>query len=320
MKESERASIHEAMEQQTLSFAKAGITTTLNARVSILAAANPVYGRYNNQLSPSENIGLSASLLSRFDLLWLVLDRPDEDKDIRLAKHIIHVHIHKQAPPAKPKKLELLPPCQLKTSLSLSDKEIGTNVVEYFCDHFPINTIRSYLTFTQKFTPYIPEELTEWLAMLFMEIRKEESVSNQIHSYTTARSLISVLRMSQALSKANARYCVTSYDVEESLRLIDKSKESIDTIDNCRHRRNDQNELSEIINKIRVMIFDPSSWGDNIKSYKITFDFIYQQLHGIHTEVRIHSAMLYLKKMGIPDIMIDNNFNIILRSDQLLSE
>lgn len=69
--------IHEVMEQQTISIAKAGILTTLNARVAILAAANPAYGRYNPNKSVEQNVDLPAALLSRFDLLWLIQDKPD---------------------------------------------------------------------------------------------------------------------------------------------------------------------------------------------------------------------------------------------------
>ena len=71
---------------------QAGITTTLNARTSVLAAANPASGRYDVKLSPQENINLPAALLSRFDLMWLILDNPDVDGDIALVHHIIHVH------------------------------------------------------------------------------------------------------------------------------------------------------------------------------------------------------------------------------------
>ena len=98
MEETDRTAIHEVMEQQTISISKAGISTTLNARTSILAAANPLYGRYNPKVSPVENINLPAALLSRFDLLFLILDKPTRDDDERLAQHVTYVHMHNHHP------------------------------------------------------------------------------------------------------------------------------------------------------------------------------------------------------------------------------
>ena len=83
----------QVMEQQTVSIAKAGITTTLNTRTTILAAANPAWGRYDKRRTPAENINLPAALLSRFDLLWLLLDESSEAGDRRLAEHILNVHM-----------------------------------------------------------------------------------------------------------------------------------------------------------------------------------------------------------------------------------
>ena len=96
MSDMTRAVLHEAMEQQTISLAKAGIVATLNARASIFAAANPVDSRYNPRLSVVENIQLPPTLLSRFDLIYLILDNPDRDSDRRLAKHIVELYL---APP-----------------------------------------------------------------------------------------------------------------------------------------------------------------------------------------------------------------------------
>merc|ERR1712151_1446747 len=92
MDESDRTAIHEVMEQQTVSIAKAGITTTLNCRTTILAAANPLYGRYTPYKSPVENIAPPPSLLSRFGLLFLLLDTVDIDKDKNLALYVCKVH------------------------------------------------------------------------------------------------------------------------------------------------------------------------------------------------------------------------------------
>lgn len=95
------------MEQQTISIAKAGILTSLNARVSILAAANPAFGRYNPKRSIEENIQLPAALLSRFDLLWLIQDKPDRESDKKLAEHITYVHMKGQQPASQFEPLEM---------------------------------------------------------------------------------------------------------------------------------------------------------------------------------------------------------------------
>merc|ERR1712048_531851 len=92
MDESDRTAIHEVMEQQSVSIAKAGINTTLNTRTTIIAAANPQFGRYDPYRSPVENIDLPPALLSRFDLLFLLLDTVDPDKDKKLAMHVCKVH------------------------------------------------------------------------------------------------------------------------------------------------------------------------------------------------------------------------------------
>lgn len=98
MEEKDKTAIHEVMEQQTVSIAKAGITSTLNARTSVLAAANPSYGRYNRKESVYKNINMPAALLSRFDLIFILLDDHREDSDLQLARHICSVHQNGKAP------------------------------------------------------------------------------------------------------------------------------------------------------------------------------------------------------------------------------
>jgi DNA replication licensing factor MCM4 len=93
MSDSTRSVLHEVMEQQTVSIAKAGIITTLNARTSILASANPIGSKYNPNLPIPQNIDLPPTLLSRFDLVYLVLDKIDEVSDRRLATHLVGMYL-----------------------------------------------------------------------------------------------------------------------------------------------------------------------------------------------------------------------------------
>jgi DNA replication licensing factor MCM5 len=91
MKEDDRVAIHEAMEQQTISIAKAGITTTLNTRCSVLAAANSIFGRWDDTKG-EDNINFMPTILSRFDMIFIVKDEHQEDRDITLAKHVLSLH------------------------------------------------------------------------------------------------------------------------------------------------------------------------------------------------------------------------------------
>ena len=92
MRDEDRVAIHEAMEQQTISIAKAGITTILNARTSVLAAANPIFGRYDDLKSPGENIDFQTTILSRFDMIFIVKDDHNRARDESIAKHVMRVH------------------------------------------------------------------------------------------------------------------------------------------------------------------------------------------------------------------------------------
>jgi DNA replication licensing factor MCM5 len=93
MRDEDRVAIHEAMEQQTISIAKAGITTILNARTSVLAAANPIFGRYDDMKTPGENIDFQTTILSRFDMIFIVRDTHDRARDERIARHVMAINM-----------------------------------------------------------------------------------------------------------------------------------------------------------------------------------------------------------------------------------
>ncbi|CAE6477748.1 unnamed protein product [Rhizoctonia solani] len=200
MEESDRTAIHEVMEQQTISISKAGITTTLNARTSIVAAANPLYGRYNPKISPVENINLPAALLSRFDVMFLILDKPTRDDDERLAQHVTYVHMHGHHP-----ELEFTP---IEPTL-----------------------MRHFIAQARTRRPIVPTGVSEYIVQSYVRLRKEhkeQEEENKTHSYTSARTLLAVLRLSQALARLRFAETVDTADVDEALRLMEASKESLD--------------------------------------------------------------------------------------------
>jgi len=225
MEEADRTAIHEVMEQQTISISKAGISTTLNARTSILAAANPLYGRYNPKVSPVENINLPAALLSRFDLLFLILDKPSRDDDERLAQHVTYVHMHSRHP------------------------ELEYDVVEP-------NVMRHYIALARSKRPTVPPEVSTYVVESYVRLRKlskEEEEQNKSHSYTSARTLLGILRLAQALARLRCADVVEHPDVDEALRLMECSKESLQE-DSDKDHEPDKSAISQVFRLIKNMV------------------------------------------------------------------
>ncbi|EME32513.1 minichromosome maintenance family (MCM) [Galdieria sulphuraria] len=197
MDEVDRTAIHEVMEQQTVSIAKAGITTTLNARAAVLAAANPAYGRYNKKKTPSQNINLPPALLSRFDLLFLLIDTPNEAQDFQLAKHVTYVH------------------------------RVGKHPEDEFHPVDP-QLIRAYVAKAKRYNPVIPGFVSKYIVNNYVAMRdKEKKAGEWAENYTSARTLLSILRLSQALARIRFSTFVEHADVDEAIRLLESSKSSL---------------------------------------------------------------------------------------------
>ncbi|KHE84505.1 MCM-domain-containing protein [Neurospora crassa] len=229
MDDNDRTAIHEVMEQQTISISKAGISTTLNARTSILAAANPLYGRYNTRLSAVENINLPAALLSRFDIMFLLLDTPTRETDAQLAKHVAYVHMHNRHP------------------------DIGTGTGPDSSVFSP-EEVRAYVAKAREYRPVVPQAVSEYMVKTYVRLRaqqKRAEKKNQNFGHTTPRTLLGVVRLAQALARLRFSNTVTQDDVDEALRLVEASKESLAQDDRNTGNKRAMNASSRIYNLVK---------------------------------------------------------------------
>ena len=196
----DQVAIHEAMEQQTISIAKAGIQATLNARTSILAAANPVGGRYNRKTTLRANINMSAPIMSRFDLFFVVLDECNEQIDEHLAQHIVGIH-------------------------QLKDEAVQPE--------FSTEQLQRYIRFARLFQPVFTDEARSRLVERYKELRADDAQGGiGRNSYRiTVRQLESLIRLSEAIAKATCVDQVTSEFVDEAFKLLRQSIISVDKDD-----------------------------------------------------------------------------------------
>ncbi|GKV21091.1 hypothetical protein SLEP1_g31108 [Rubroshorea leprosula] len=192
MSDNARSMLHEVMEQQTVSIAKAGIIASLNARTSVLACANPSGSRYNPRLSVIDNIHLPPTLLSRFDLIYLILDKADEQTDRRLAKHIVSLHFE------DPKSAEL--------------------------DFIDLGTLTAYVSYARKHIhPQLSDEAAEELTQGYVQMRRRGNFPGSSKKVITAtpRQIESLIRLSEALARIRFSEWVEKHDVVEAFRLLE---------------------------------------------------------------------------------------------------
>ena len=187
----DQVAIHEAMEQQTITITKAGIKATLNARTSILAAANPIYGRYDRTKSLKGNLTISAPIMSRFDLFFVVLDECDEVSDHHIAQHIVSVHQHQVQAVAAP---------------------------------YSTEQVQRYIKFARCFSPIITNEAQQELVRCYVRLREGDAVgANRACYRITVRQLEAMVRISEALARLHLADEITPKYVREAFRLLRKS-------------------------------------------------------------------------------------------------
>lgn len=195
----DQVAIHEAMEQQTISISKAGIQATLNARTSILAAANPIAGRYDRSRTLKQNLTMTAPIMSRFDLFFVVLDECEESSDYHVARFIVGVH---------------------------RGGESATRAA------YNEGQLQRYIRAARKINPVILPESRNLLVESYKRLRQADATGGARSSYRiTVRQLESLVRLSEALARLHLDDLIRPHYVKEAVRLLRKSIIHVETED-----------------------------------------------------------------------------------------
>ncbi|MCK4479769.1 MAG: minichromosome maintenance protein MCM, partial [Candidatus Lokiarchaeota archaeon] len=243
MDTADRSALHEAMEQQTVSIAKAGIVATLKAQTAIIAAANPYSGRYDRYKTPTQNIRLPPSLLSRFDLIFIVVDRPNPADDAQMAEFI------------------------LKNSMMKSEE----NLEENYTSIAPISRdlLKKYIKHARRTcNPILTDEAKERIKEFYLELRGQYDSEDAIISIL-ARNLDALVRLSEAYAKMALRDKVLKEDVEAIIKIFKRYlkdtgyDETTGKIDMDRifvgQSRSNLNKLESLLNRLKE-IFEENNW------------------------------------------------------------
>ncbi|KAI0231389.1 DNA replication licensing factor mcm5 [Lamellibrachia satsuma] len=271
MRENDRVAIHEAMEQQTISIAKAGITTTLNSRCSVLAAANSVFGRWDDTKA-EENIDFMPTILSRFDMIFIVKDVHDEARDITLAKHVMGIHMN-----------------AIKTAEEERRGELD------------LNTLKKYVSFCRsRCGPRLSAEAAEKLKNRYVLMRNgamehETATGKRTSIPITVRQLEAIIRISESLAKMRLAPFATEADVDEALRLF-----QVSTLDAAMSgslsgaegftTEDDQEMLSHIEKQLKRRFVI----GSQVSEHAIVQDFLKQK----YSERAVYKVLHFMLRRG----------------------
>ena len=226
MREEDRSAIHEALEQQTISIAKAGIMATLNSRCSVLAAANPKFGRFDRYKSIAEQIDLPSPILSRFDLIFVIEDKPNAERDHNLAGHILKIH---------------------------QDRNIDYEIDPEF--------MRKYIAYARRnVEPQLSEDAVKTLQKFYVTMRSG-AVDDDSPVPITARQLEALVRLSEASARIRLSDTVTKEDAERAIQLQedcmkqvgydpDTGKVDIDKVEG-RTSKSERDKINIIVELIR---------------------------------------------------------------------
>lgn len=270
MRDEDRVAIHEAMEQQTISIAKAGITTVLNCRTAVLAAANPVWGRYDDLKSPGENIDFQTTILSRFDMIFIVKDEHNETRDRTIAQHVINIHMDRVADANRP------------------EGEID------------LQRMKRYISFCRaRCAPRLTADAAEKLSNHFVAIRKHVAQSERDHDERssiaiTVRQLEAIIRISESIAKVTLSPIATEDHVEEAIRLFRFS--TINAVEGTSIEGMTRGELHEEVRRLEREIIRRLPIGWTTSYAKLRMEFVDRDRYTLHA---LDRALFILEKRDV---------------------
>ncbi|XP_018397392.1 PREDICTED: DNA replication licensing factor Mcm5 [Cyphomyrmex costatus] len=269
MKEDDRVAIHEAMEQQTISIAKAGITTTLNTRCSVLAAANSVFGRWDD-IKGEENIDFMPTILSRFDMIFIVKDEHEHNRDMILAKHVMNIHCN---------------------AGQITEQSVEGEI--------PVHILKKYINYCRtRCGPRLSTEAGDKLKNRYVMMRAgtrehEKDAEKRLSIPITVRQLEAIIRISEALAKMQLQPFATELHVNEALRLFHVSTlEAAMSGSLAGAEGFTSEEDHEILTRIEKQLKNRFPIGHQVSEQNIVKDFLKQSFPEraiykvIHTMIR----------------------------------
>ena len=262
MRDEDRVAIHEAMEQQTISIAKAGITTVLNCRTSVLAAANPVWGRYDDMKSPGENIDFQTTILSRFDMIFIVKDEHDESRDRTIARHVIGIHMN----------------------------GAGADEDQDAEGELDLDRMKRYIAYCKaRCAPRLTPEAADKLSSHFVAIRKhvaqvEREQDERSTIAITVRQLEAIIRISEAVAKVTLSPVATEEHVDEAIRLFRFS--TLNAVESGNIEGMTRGELQEEVQRLEREIMRRLPLGWTTSYARLRNEFVDKQRYSF---VRIFS-------------------------------
>mmetsp|Transcript_7111 Transcript_7111/g.9835 ORF Transcript_7111/g.9835 Transcript_7111/m.9835 type:complete len:799 (-) Transcript_7111:365-2761(-) len=251
----DRVAIHEVMEQQTVTIAKAGIHATLNARCSVLAAANPIYGQYDRHKKPTENIALPDSLLSRFDLLFILLDNLNPEHDRLIADHVLRMHRYKSIAEDESGSHDI-DIFDTIHEVNEEEEEESTPVFQKYDkllhgnkkkqEIFSIPFIKKYILYAKtKVTPVLTDEARNFINNAYANLRSKDNMKTLP---ITTRTLETIIRLATAHAKCRLSQEVAESDAAVAMEIMnyalfhDTTVEDLQPLSNNNNNNNNDNQ------------------------------------------------------------------------------